>query len=214
MNISFQPRSLFRLKSRAFLLTVLLLSFAPHSIHSYTIELEDEEVESIGFSPETIIELIEDVLEKNKKRTSVLDTVHPEFSSRRDLEVANDIKRTRLSFKFQSNDIVNSVAVLSKLTHINIIVSRKARRALKDSDAEINLSFERVDMEYVLDLIAFQLGDFRFQIQYGALSLVHVSEYKPKKYTKYYNITDLIRKPKNFRAPKLGLGGIDQDNDL
>lgn len=168
----------------------------------------DDEREGFSFTPETIQELVRTIVEKKGRRVSVLQTVHPDFSSPRDLAVARRIRATRLSLELRDSRVVPALGLVARNSGLNIVVSRRARQHLLKSPRTIDLKLERIPLEHVLSLVLIQLGEYRFTIRYGALRLVHLSEFRPVKFRRIYDVSDLVRKPRDFRAPKLGLTGL------
>jgi len=62
---------------------------------------------------------------------------------------------------------------------------------------------------HVLNLIALQLGEYRFTLRYGAVVLIKAEEYRPRRILRMYDVSDVVRKPRDFPAPRLGLGKED-----
>ncbi len=73
------------------------------------------------------------------------------------------------------------------------------------------MTIKELSAENLLNLLDRRLQKHQFVVRYGAVILARNGEYKRQRYVRLYHVQDIVRKPPDFPAPKLGLGGIEED---
>jgi hypothetical protein len=136
---------------------------------------------------------------------SVLDGVDPARASPDVLRVVNALRSTLVDVAFENQDVDGCLAIIRQASGLPLVVSKKARESLAEEKPEVTLTLERLPLENVLNLLALQLGEYRFTIRYGAVVLVRKDEHRPKPILRVYDVADIVRKPPDFPAPPLAL---------
>ncbi|MCZ6793472.1 MAG: hypothetical protein O7J95_07655 [Planctomycetota bacterium] len=173
---------------------------------------EDDELDDEASRVERLREVISQTLGKDRRRRrpSVLGDVHPRLASEHDRKVARVLRRTRVRLTFDKARLGDVLDTFREVSALTFVVSGKASRELekakaKDEEVEISLSVRKLPLENVLNLLSLKLRAYRFAVRDGAVVLVHDSEYRPRRYLRVYDVTDLVRPRRHFRAPRLGL---------
>ncbi len=166
-------------------------------------------------SPEARAELIIAMIEEATKRSdagwSVLSGVDPRTASADIRELARTIRTRRMTLKFEKLAATDVVDLLRQVTGLNFVITGAARRKLETDTPTVSLELRNLPLENVLNLIAMQLGEYRFILRYGAVVLVTSEEFRPRRVLRIYDITDLLYTPPDFPAPKLGLTSPDEE---
>ena len=127
-----------------------------------------------------------------------------------DEKIARALRETRVDLALPKQDLPSTVKLLSQLSGVTMVISRKAREAIDSGKPEVELSVRALTVENVLNLLAVQHRDYRFTVRHGAVLLLHKDEYRPVKVTRLYPVEDLIRPRRDFPAPSLALGTPDE----
>lgn len=144
-------------------------------------------------------------LRPSDSEPSVLDGIDPARAPDEVLRVVKTLRNTIVDVAFEKQDVDGCLAILRQASGLAIVVSKKARESLAEEAPEVTLALERLPLENVLNLLALQLGEYRFAIRYGALMLMRKDEYQPKPILRVYDVRDIVRKPPDFPAPPLAL---------
>lgn len=123
--------------------------------------------------------------------------------------IARALKETRVDLALEKQDLPRTVKLLSDLSGVAFVISRKARESIDADKPEVNLTARRLSVENAVNLLAVQHRDFRFTVRHGAVLVLHKDEYRPVKVTRIYPVHDLIRPRPDFPAPRLALGSPD-----
>jgi hypothetical protein len=162
---------------------------------------------------EEILATVRLALREKSTRRSVADDVDPRRGTREDRALTDKLRTTRVALKLEDRSVDEVLDVLRKTTAVNFVVSAKAREALgkAKSGGRVTMFLEDLPLENVLNLLQLQLGDCRFAVEYGAVVLLANAEYRPKRVVIAHDVRDLVRRPPDFPAPRLGLGGLDEE---
>jgi hypothetical protein len=143
------------------------------------------------------------------RRPSVLDGVDPHELSGRELEVVRTLRERRLTFAFEGAKVTAAVDLLAALSGIPFVITAAARKDFERAATTVNLDLRDLPLENVVNLLARQLGEYRFQFLYGAVVLMRAEEYRPRARLRVYRVADIVRRRPDFPAPKLGLAELD-----
>ncbi len=130
----------------------------------------------------------------------------PRTASAQERRVARKLRTTRVALRVDDESVQETLRFLQRVSGINFVVSSKARKALAKKERRLTMSVSDLPVENVLSLIARSLGDYRFVFRYGAVVLVRAEEHRPRRILHVYDVRDLVRPRRHFRAPRLGLG--------
>lgn len=193
---------------------VVAAAVLPGAVHAQGVVVfggGEDEIADPEERAELIIKLIEDATRRSSSTTSVLAGVDLARAPAATRRAARVIRTQRVSFAVDGMDVESVIDLLRQLSGLNFTISRRAREALAEEGRTVSLELRNLPLENVLNLVAMQLGDYRFTIRYGAVMLVRKEEYHPKLILKIYDIRDLLHEPRDFRAPKLGLSGVTEE---
>ncbi len=169
-------------------------------------------LEDPGDREAELLELIHEVLRHKSSRRSFVNDVDPVHGRRENRRVAYKLRTNRVSVTLEDQSIDDLFDFLRRTTGINFVTSRKARESLDEDDRRLSFSLRDLSVESLLNLVERQMKDYRFTVRYGAVLLVRREEYRPRKYLRFYDVRDIIRRPPSFPAPRLGLGDVDGKN--
>jgi hypothetical protein len=116
------------------------------------------------------------------------------------------LRGTRVDLLLEKQTVDEALEILHGVSGIPFIVSARARQALAQEKPEVTLSLRDLPLMNCINLLALQLGEYRFVVRYGAVMLIRSEEYKPRKALVIYEVSDIVRPRPDFPAPQLGLG--------
>ncbi len=171
----------------------------------------EEEGGGPAFQVDELLELVKGIIDEDAKPApSVLADVDLRSASAEVKRVARVLRETRLDLSIEKQGPEEVLAVLREVSGLNFAVSPKAKAALVEEKAALTLELRGLPLEAVLDLLALQLGEYRFTLRYGLVVLIRDEEYRPVKLIRFYDVTDLIRPRPDFVAPPLALGSPEE----
>ena len=129
-----------------------------------------------------------------------LRTAQPEVR-----RIARTLRETLLDVRFEKRPVREVLDFFHQVSNLNFVVSAKARKALEESKRTVDLSLRKLPLENVLNLLALHLGGLRFTLRYNAVLLITDEEYRPRRVTVIYDVTDLVQERPDFPAPPLAL---------
>ena len=138
--------------------------------------------------------------------SSLLEGVDPRRAPAEVRKAAATLRRTRIDLHLEKEPVEEALDLLHQVSGLPFVLSAKARQALAAEKAELTLHLRDLPLENCLNLLALQLGDYRFVIRYGAVMLIRGEEYRPRRVLVVYEVSDIVRSRPDFPAPKLGLG--------
>lgn len=175
-------------------------------VFSGTISAQDD-FEDESDPAEHLVQVVKGTLkQKRRRRPSVLGNVDLKRASSHVRRVARTLRGTKVTLELDQQSVGELLSTLSEISDLTFILSGKARRALKKTPVKTSIDVKNLSLEHLLNLLSDRMRTYRFVIRYGAVFLVRDTEYKPKKTLRVYNVRDLIRRPRHFRAPKMALG--------
>jgi len=163
--------------------------------------------ESPGERAEQLVELVKRAAGSgsSSSRSSLLAGIELEKASPELKRIIRTLRETSLNVSLEKQSLPDVVKLFRDVSGLNFAISHKARKAIEESNPRINLSLKGVTLENVLNLLALQLGEYRFTIRYNIVLLIRKEEYRPKKIFRIYNVTDLLRRRTDFPAPPMAL---------
>lgn len=136
----------------------------------------------------------------------------------KDRKAAKVIRRTlktqRVTVNFDDTDFADVMDFIRDITSLNIVVSKKAKEVVDDSGKKVNLKLKKVRLRSVLIHILEGISDdLCFGVNNTVLMIGTKDEFKGKSITlRSYQLGDILRKPKDFPAPRLGLPDNNNKN--
>ncbi|MDF1661914.1 MAG: hypothetical protein P1V97_09080 [Planctomycetota bacterium] len=159
---------------------------------------------------EVIQRLLEKIIEEAEE--SGKDAVdRTDAASGKDRKAAKEIRRTlktrRVTVNFDDTPFADAMDFIRDVTSLNIVVSKKAKEVVDDSGKKVNLRLKKVRLRSVLIHILEGIDkDLCFGVSNTVLMIGTKEEFKGKSISlRSYDLSDIIRKPKDFPAPRLGL---------
>jgi hypothetical protein len=152
-----------------------------------------------------LVELLQALEEGSGDTARVLDGIDLERASPDLKKLARTLRETRVDLVLEKQGVEATLDLLHQVSGVNFIITPRARAALKAAGTELTLALRGLTVENALNLLLLQLGDYRFTVRYGAVLLVLKEEYQTPKTMRIYEVTDIIRRPRNFPAPTLAL---------
>ena len=190
----------------------VLAAFLPLSVRAQGFGSDDDESDG-SISAERLIEMVQEILDRppNPDVLAGVDLRRPSPDVRKMVRV---LTGTVISVELVDQEVGTTLDLLRDITGLNFVISRRARKSLEEEDARWNIHLRKLSVRRILNLLAMQLGDYRFTLRYGAVVMVHKEEYRPKLTFRTYDIRDIVRPRRSFRAPRLGLGGLEDENEF
>lgn len=167
---------------------------------------EEEQGNGAAFQAEELVAMVREILDEGEKAPpSVLGDVDPRTASPEVKRVVKVLRETRIDFTIEKQGLAEVLKVLRQTSGLNFAISARARAALAEEKPELTLSLRRLPLENVLNLLALQMGQYRFTLREGLVYLIRDEEYRPAKLLRFYSVSDLIRPRPDFAAPQLAL---------
>ncbi len=190
----------------------VLAAVLPLSIRAQGWGSDDDENDG-SISAERLIEMVQEILDRppNPDVLAGVDLRRPTPDVRKMVRV---LTGTVISVELVDQEVGTTLDLLRDITGLNFVISRRARKSLEEEDARWNIHLRNLSVRRILNLLAMQLGDYRFTLRYGAVVMVHKEEYRPKLTFRTYDIRDIVRPRRSFRAPRLGLGGLEDETEF
>lgn len=190
-----------------FTLALLLVSLlTPRALLTQDFDEDTEEDRT-----EQLMDTILAVLQHSAAHRSLLDDVDPIRGARFDRMVAYKLRTTRVSLKLEDHRVEDVLDFLRRMSGVNFVISPKAREVLEADEESVSLLLDDLTLENLLNLLDRRLKETRFTVRYGAVMLVRNDEYRPRRILRFYEIRDIVRRPPDFPAPRLGLGGVEPE---
>lgn len=129
----------------------------------------------------------------------------------KDRKAAKEIRRTlknrRVTVNFDDTPFADAMDFIRDVTSLNIVVSKKAKEVVDDSGKNVDLKLKKVRLRSVLIHILEGIDkELCFGVSNTVLMIGTKDEFKGKSISlRSYDLSDIIRKPKDFPAPRLGL---------
>ena len=187
---------------------VVVLSLAPAAAPAQDVGAGDD----AEARRERLARVIETAVrsESTRRRPSVLGDHDPRRASAADRKAAAVLRTTPVTLSFDGAEVSDAVETLRQVSGLTFVVSARARRALEENERRVTMTVADLPLENALNLLALLFEDLRFTVRYGAVFLVHDEEYRPRRELRVYDVSDLVRPRPDFRAPRLGLGGLEE----
>jgi hypothetical protein len=163
-----------------------------------------------GSDAENILSLVEETVREYERTAGVFETIDLHRASATERRIARVLKKQRVSFQLVDQDVKSTLNILRDITGLNFMISGKARKALKVDAPKVTVELRDLPLENVLNLLALQLGEYRFTVRYGVLQLITRDEFRVRLKLRVYDIHDILYRPRDFPAPRLGLEDFDQ----
>lgn len=169
---------------------------------------QDAEEETAAERAEKVAAVLQAAVQEGSE-PSVLAGIDPKTASAAERKAIRIIRSKRIGIALEDQPIDDALKILREATGLAFVMSAKAREAAKEEGLAVSITLENLPVENVLNLIALQLGEYRFTLRYGAVVLIKSEEYRPRRVLRMYDVSDVVRKPRDFPAPRLGLGKED-----
>jgi hypothetical protein len=192
----------------AFPAALAALASGPLSAQGFDFEPPREEFDPEA-EKERLLDLITKQVFEKESSPSVLEGIDLSRAPASTRQVARVLRETRLDLILEKEGVAETLKLLSTVSGLNFVLSAKAREALAEERRELSITLRNLPLESILNLLAVHLGDYRFTVRYGAVMLVRKEEHRPQRTTVVYPIHDLVRRPPDFPAPKLGLEDLN-----
>ena len=193
------------MRRASLVLGAALAALAP--ISSPRAQSADEE-ETAAERAEKVAAVLQAAVQEGSE-PSVLAGIDPRTASAAERKAIRTIRSKRIGIALEDQPIEDTLKILREATGLAFVMSAKAREAAKEEGLAVSITLENLPVENVLNLIALQLGEYRFTLRYGAVVLIKAEEYKPRTILRMYDVSDVVRRPRDFPAPRLGLGKED-----
>lgn len=122
------------------------------------------------------------------------------------------IDNAKISVNFQAAPFDECLDFLRDVTGLNIVLSKEAQKAY--AEEELSLRLKQVKLKSVLELMIDKLGkDIRYGYRHGVLWIGLRGEIKDRLVLRFYDVSEIVNKKPDFPAPKLGLEGLEWEDE-
>ena len=171
--------------------------------------LEDEKEDREAF----LLAVLRAQVEKGSDEPSILGDWDLAEASVLVKRVARVLRDTKVEVHLEDATVSDVLDLMRSISGLNFIISRKAQELIEARDPRITMDLSDLPLENFINLLALYLGDFRFTIRYGAIVMVRRDEYKRRLVERSYTVRDIVRRPPDYPAPRLGLSIPGEDED-
>lgn len=166
------------------------------------------EAPATGMDAEKLREIVAAAARRDTTAPSVLANLDLRSADAR--ELARRLKVTRLSVEWDRLSADDALAFLRERAGLACVMSAKAREALARDAPKISLRLRELALADVLDLLATQLGEYRFAARHGVLMLVRAEEHRPATVLRVYDVRDITAPRRDFPGPQLSVASVDE----
>ena len=120
---------------------------------------------------------------------------------------------SRYSVEFPDQPFPEVITFLQSLSGINFVLNREARDAVEDSGDTVRLApVNDLPLKNILNLVLEGMDPpFGYLIKNGAVVIGPTESIQPDVYLEFYEVSDLVKSPPDFPAPKLALESSGDD---
>jgi hypothetical protein len=165
---------------------------------------QEEEPGGPGIGEDQLLAIVRKTMAAASTRSTVTGDVDSARAPLHVRAVVRSVRRMRLSVSFQDSTAREAIDFLRTVTRLSFVLSAKARTALTEEKPTVSMDVQNFPLEDILQLLALQLGEYRFTIRSGAIVLLRAEEYRPRKILRVYNVRRILTPPRDFPAPALG----------
>ena len=186
---------------------MILLSPAVPVVRGQGIDFGDEED---GMSDEEfreyIYELIQKIIEESISEGPNVDTE----SDPRIVElILRKLELQHVTVHFQDTPFNECIDFLRDITGLNIVLSARARDIIEAEDVRIDLRLRDIKLKSVLSLMLEISDELTYGVKYDVLYIGTKEDWAGVgQYMIIYSIHEIVYRPPNFPAPKIGLSDI------
>jgi hypothetical protein len=115
----------------------------------------------------------------------------------------------QVTVHFQDTPFNDCLDFLRDITGLNIVVSRRAQDILDAENITVNLRLRDIKLKSVLALMLEVSDELTYGVKYDVLYIGTKEDWAGVgQYMFIYSIHEIVYRPPNFKAPKIGLGDL------
>jgi hypothetical protein len=167
---------------------------------------EEEDGMSAAEFREYIYELIERIIEQY---ASTGPNVDNESDPRIVDYIFRKLELQQVTVHFQETSFQDCLDFLRDITGLNIVISARARDIVESEDIKVNLRLREIKLKSVLALMLEVSDELVYGVKYDVLYIGTKEDWlRSGQYLFIYSIHEIVYRPPDFPAPKIGLGDI------
>jgi hypothetical protein len=197
------------MKKLLLFLAAFVIVFSPLApvVQGQGIDLDDEEdgMSAAEFR-EYIIGLIQQIIEESVAEGPNVDTA----SDPRIVDfIFNKLELQQVTVHFQETPFKDCLDFLRDITGLNIVLSARARDIIESEDVKINLRLRDIKLKSVIALMLEFSDEITYGVKFDVLYIGTKEDWLGvSQYLFIYSIHEIVYRPPDFPAPKIGLGDI------
>jgi hypothetical protein len=189
------------------LFAALMIALSPLTVAGQGINLGNDD-EQEGMTDEEwrdfVYELIDQIIAQEKSEGPNVDT---ESDPRIVEYILSKLELQKVTVYFQETRFEDALDFLRDITGLNIVMSPHARDLT--ADVSINLRLRDIKLKSVLALMLESVDGLTYGVKYDVLYIGTVEDWADVgQWMVIYSIHEIVYRPPDFPAPKIGLGDI------
>jgi len=166
---------------------------------------EDEGMSQAEFR-EYIMGLIQQIIEQHVSTGPNVDT---ESDPRIVDFIFRKLELQQVTVHFTDTPFASCLDFLRDITGLNIVMSSRARDIIESENATVNLRLRDIKLKSVLALMLEVSDELVYGVKYDVLYIGTKEDWlRSGQYLFIYSIHEIVYRPPDFPAPKIGLGDI------
>lgn len=184
---------------------LVLAPLAP-ALHGQGFDDDEEEGMSDEEFKEFILNIIQQIIDEAVAEGPNVDTESdPQIAK----YILRKIELQQVTVYFQDTPFTDCLDFLRDITGLNIVVSPRAREIIEAEDVRINLRLRDLKLKSVLALMLEVSDELTYGVKYDVLYISTREDWAESgQYLIVYSISDIVYRPPDFPAPKIGLSDI------
>ncbi len=124
------------------------------------------------------------------------------------IHINSKLDNQKVTINFQDTPFEEAINFLRDITGLNFVISNDARDAV--SDRSVNLRLRDIRLKNALALILAVEESLRWSIKHDVIYISTEEAEPPELYLEFYNVSEIIQKVPDFKAPEIALSEGDK----
>lgn len=121
------------------------------------------------------------------------------------LEINRKLDSQQISLNFDGTPFNEAIDFLRDITGLNYVISKDAKDLIENESVQVSLRLKNISLKNALNLILASHENLKWRIDNGVIKIGTAEDAKAKLYLEFYDVNEIVSKPPDYPAPKLGL---------
>lgn len=121
------------------------------------------------------------------------------------LEITRKLDTQQISLNFDGTPFNEAIDFLRDITGLNFVITKGAKELIEGESVEVSLRLKNITLKNALNLILAAHENLKWRIEDGVVKIGTGEDSKEQLFLEFYDVNEIVSKPPDFPAPKLGL---------